>query len=89
MKRKSNSNYHIGSSAEEERLLKQAIELSKLDHHRGCISVPFGPTFYPTIEEFELGPVAYVDKIRHIAEKYGICKVVPPSGWQVPFCKYI
>ncbi|GAM27350.1 hypothetical protein SAMD00019534_105250 [Acytostelium subglobosum LB1] len=35
------------------------------------------PVFYPTVEEFR-HPLAYIEKIRPIGEKYGICKVVPP-----------
>lgn len=39
--------------------------------------IPAAPTFYPTVEEFQK-PMAYIEKIRPIAEWYGICKVVPP-----------
>lgn len=49
---------------------------------------PFGledcPAFYPTIEEFK-DPMAYVRSISETAERYGICKVVPPIGWEMPF----
>jgi len=76
-------------SNEEERLLQQAIKNSRLDRHRpndGWLLVPYGPVFYPTVEEFEGNPLHYIDKIRPIAEKYGIAKIVPPSGWNPPFC---
>ncbi|WWD22060.1 hypothetical protein CI109_106548 [Kwoniella shandongensis] len=42
------------------------------------------PTFYPTMEEFQ-DPMGYVDSIAEIGRQYGICKVVPPEGWQMPF----
>jgi len=42
------------------------------------------PTFYPTALEFQQ-PMVYIAKIRSQAEKYGICKIKPPPGWQPPF----
>ncbi len=42
------------------------------------------PTFHPTVEEFR-DPLAYIAKIRHEAEGYGACKIVPPNGWDPPF----
>lgn len=39
---------------------------------------PEAPVFEPTDEEF-LNPLAYINKIRPIAEKTGICKIKPPS----------
>jgi histone demethylase JARID1 len=29
--------------------------------------------------------MAYIDSIAPEAKKYGICKIVPPEGWQMPF----
>lgn len=40
------------------------------------------PTFYPSEKDFQ-DPLEYIDKIRPIAEKFGICKVVPPSNFKV------
>lgn len=42
------------------------------------------PTFHPTAEEFR-DPLAYIAKVRHEAEGYGACKIVPPKGWDPPF----
>ncbi|KAJ8687429.1 hypothetical protein QAD02_023223 [Eretmocerus hayati] len=43
------------------------------------------PTFRPTEKDFQ-DPLEYIDKIRPIAEKFGICKVIPPSNFK-PECK--
>ncbi|KAG2309078.1 hypothetical protein Bca52824_028826 [Brassica carinata] len=41
------------------------------------------PVFYPSPEEFE-DTLAYIAKIRPLAEPFGICRVVPPSNWSPP-----
>ncbi|CAG7923181.1 unnamed protein product [Penicillium olsonii] len=46
--------------------------------------IPEAPTFRPTEEEFK-DPVAYIQKIAPEGKKYGICRVVPPEGWQPTF----
>ncbi|XP_033221882.1 protein Jumonji [Belonocnema kinseyi] len=43
------------------------------------------PTFHPTEKDFQ-DPLEYIDKIRPIAEKFGICRVVPPGNFK-PECK--
>ena len=45
---------------------------------------PEAPVFTPTIEEFK-DSMAYIEKIRPIAEKFGICKIRPPDEWRPPF----
>lgn len=51
----------------------------------GCefVPPPEAPVFQPTLEEFE-DPLRYINKIRPIAEKAGICKIRPPPV--SPFC---
>lgn len=41
-------------------------------------SPPDAPIFRPTEQEFAMGPLAYVAKIRPIAEPFGICRIIPP-----------
>lgn len=45
---------------------------------------PEAPVFRPTLQEFE-NPLTYISKIRPHAEKYGLCKIIPPASWQPPF----
>lgn len=47
--------------------------------------VPDAPIFRPTDQEFALGPLAYVAKIRPLAEPYGICKIIPPKSFRPTF----
>jgi len=46
---------------------------------------PEAPVFEPTAEEFK-DPLKYIDKIRSVAQEYGICRIRPPSNWRPPFC---
>ena len=46
------------------------------------ICVIEGPTFHPTEKDFQ-DPLEYIDKIKSVAEKFGICKVVPPANFKV------
>lgn len=40
---------------------------------------PQCPVYRPTIAEFALNPLVYLEKIRPEAEKFGICKIIPPE----------
>ncbi|ESN92954.1 hypothetical protein HELRODRAFT_69268 [Helobdella robusta] len=45
---------------------------------------PEAPVYEPTDEEFK-DPITYIASIRPVAEKFGICRIKPPSHWQPPF----
>jgi hypothetical protein len=42
--------------------------------------------FTPTLAEFR-DPIAYITSIEASAEKFGICRIIPPSGWK-PDCLF-
>lgn len=46
--------------------------------------IPSAETVYPTAEEFA-DPLAFIESIRHLGEKFGVVCIVPPEGWQPPF----
>jgi histone demethylase JARID1 len=41
-------------------------------------SPPEAPVFYPTCDEFA-DPLEYIEKIRPIASRSGLCKIIPPK----------
>jgi len=41
--------------------------------------VPDAPIFHPTLEEFT-DPLKYITGIRHLVQKTGIAKIIPPKG---------
>ena len=48
------------------------------------LCVPDAPVYHPT-EEQCLNPLEFIAKIRPEAERFGICKIVPPPSWKPPF----
>lgn len=45
--------------------------------------LPFAATFFPTEDEWA-DPCAYISAIAPLGAKTGICKIVPPLGWNPP-----
>jgi len=39
-------------------------------------------TFYPSAIEFK-DPCSYIERISAEAQQHGMCRIVPPQGWQV------
>lgn len=54
-----------------------ALKADMFESDGEFIPPPEAPVFEPTWEEFK-DPLAYLGKIRPIAEKSGICKIRPP-----------
>jgi len=54
------------------------VDYSKLDSFQ-YKPPPECPVFRPTEEEFSKGALEYIRTIREKAEKYGICKIIPPK----------
>lgn len=48
------------------------------------LGLPSAPVYRPTTEQFK-NPLEFIASIRHEAEQYGICKIVPPPEWQPEF----
>ena len=60
---------------------KRAKSSKQEDDMEDILNIPYAPTFYPTIEEMKDSPLVFIEKIRPIAQQYGICKIVPPPEW--------
>merc|ERR1712146_784542 len=45
--------------------------------------IPMAKVYRPSLEEF-LDPYRYIVSIKEEAAEYGIVKIVPPEGWQLP-----
>ncbi|GBG80268.1 hypothetical protein CBR_g30634 [Chara braunii] len=74
-------------SREEEAMLRRALQnsLAVTKRESDTDAIRDAPVFHPSLSEFE-DPVRYISMIRPEAEKYGICKIIPPNGWRPPFC---
>jgi len=59
------------------------LETERVDKTAWTDSIEFAPVFRPTAREFE-EPFKYLKEIAAKAEKYGICKIVPPVKPSVP-----
>jgi len=68
---------------EEQRMIQQALKNSQMQTTRVQVDVPQAPVYHPTVEEFK-NPLKYISSIRAEAERYGICKIVPPAEWTPP-----
>uniref|UniRef100_A0A915L1A2 [histone H3]-trimethyl-L-lysine(4) demethylase n=1 Tax=Romanomermis culicivorax TaxID=13658 RepID=A0A915L1A2_ROMCU len=52
--------------------------------YENFVPPPEAPIYTPTDDEFK-DPLAYIAKIKPCAEKFGIVKIKPPTGWSPPF----
>lgn len=77
---------HVGHHSEQERSFRtynpnmiQSGPTAEKAKEANFISPPECPVFRPTLAEFDLNPLVYLEKIRPEAEKFGICKIIPPE----------
>jgi hypothetical protein len=75
-------------STEEERMIKLAIKNSLVETQSSAQlveEIEEMKTFYPTLEEFNMNPIEYIEKIyREGASQYGCVKIVPPKEFNPP-----
>ncbi|XP_050537392.1 uncharacterized protein LOC126903304 [Daktulosphaira vitifoliae] len=72
----------------EKRVIKKKVSekiSNKTTIFEECAVMVDAPTFYPTEDEFK-DPLEYFEVIKLVAQKYGICRVVPPASFK-PECK--
>uniref|UniRef100_A0A8C5BXI1 [histone H3]-trimethyl-L-lysine(4) demethylase n=1 Tax=Gadus morhua TaxID=8049 RepID=A0A8C5BXI1_GADMO len=70
-------------SEEKDRSTPPSIQL-KMSGFAEFVPPPECPVFEPSWDDFS-DPLGFINKIRPIAEKTGICKIRPPEDWQPPF----
>jgi hypothetical protein len=68
---------------EDMKILHQAIDNSRTENVNVDVQIEECPVFYPTIEEFAC-PIKYISSIMPRAIRFGICRIVPPEGWENP-----
>jgi histone demethylase JARID1 len=44
----------------------------------------FAPILSPSLDEWN-DPLEYISKISKSMSKFGICKIIPPKGWNPEF----
>jgi hypothetical protein len=69
------------------KLLQQAIKNSLIDQKNVVASldnIEEMPVFYPTEEEFNGDPIAYIEKLYHEQDAgyFGTVKIVPPKSFK-------
>ncbi|DAZ99952.1 TPA: hypothetical protein N0F65_008759 [Lagenidium giganteum] len=75
----------VGLPRREEKLLRMALAKSVMETKlEDTTASPAALEFHPTVEDFA-DPIAYITRIQPLAERTGICKIVPPRGWNPPF----
>lgn len=65
--------------------ISSPISLPDFPSSKSTSQMVEAPVFYPTEKEFQ-DPIEYIEKIRIKAEKFGICRIVPPATFK-PECK--
>ena len=68
---------------EDMKIFHQAIDNSRTENVNLDVHIEECPVFYPTIEEFAC-PIKYISSIMPRAIRFGICRIVPPEGWENP-----
>lgn len=61
--------------------MSQSVQVEPSDNVFGLEAAPI---FYPTEAEF-MDPFKYIESIRMVGEKAGICKIRPPPTWKPTF----
>jgi hypothetical protein len=75
--------HDLDLDAEDMKILHQAIDNSRAENLNMDMQIEECPVFYPTIEEF-VCPIKYISSIMPRAIRFGICRIVPPEGWENP-----
>ncbi|KAL7693703.1 putative JmjC domain, JmjN domain, Zinc finger, C5HC2-type [Plasmopara halstedii] len=72
-------------SRENRKMLKLALAKSVMETKMvQMMPLPQAAVFYPTMEQFT-DPIKYIASIERDASRTGICKIIPPLGWNPPF----
>ena len=78
-KKEASNGHHLHGSVPSPTNAKNGLDpLTAYDSAYDFVAPPPCVVFEPTTEEFQ-DALAYIEKIRPEAEKYGICKIKPPE----------